>query len=217
MELKLETIPKGTILYHGSHNLFDQFNTYETRFTPDLKIALHYARKGELEMESIKLKETVGYVYECIVAKSIPNVIQSKKSFLMNRYPELMAFLNPFQHSKPWKDEKSGNIGSDWDDMIGRICEFENVQGIRLHKNENQLMLCRDAVRKYIRFHRIFAVDSPLFHKTDPKILTMRQIMPVEGKKFQILKEKNIPLSPTTQKRLKRIKDITLKRRVRGE
>jgi len=169
-------------LYHGSIHRFDEFETYEVRFSPKVNIPLAYATKivGE------------GYLYEMRTVSKIPNILSISTSAML---PKLIALRNtlgtPTRETKYdyqyRKKAKLGNISSDWDDAVASLCEYEHVNGISMPKNENQIMLCRDAVKKYLKVNRIFKVSK----RTDG--FEMQQIVPKIEAPFHLSKPIHFP------------------------
>ena len=174
-------------LYHGSKYRFDEFETYEVRFSPRVNIPLAYATK-----------KSEGYLYEMKTRSKIPNILSISSNALISKLIELRNTLGAptletkYDYQYRNRDSKLGNISSEWDDVVASLCEYEHVNGISMPKNENQIMLCRRVVKKYLKVNRIFKVVK----KPNVKGYEIQQIVPAIEEPFHLSNTTDFPYPP---------------------
>jgi hypothetical protein len=183
--ITLQSLEPGLLLYHGSHALFDGFRTYETRFSPGLKIPLQYATKRYHE----------GYLYEYVVQKRIPEVVHAETPFYLKDVPLVQRALTGKTRYKKKKPDTDLGYRTEWDDMVGEMCEYDGISGFSLLKNENQVMLCQDAVREHLQRLRVFRVTK------NNDAYTLKQILPQNDNPSFILKGKAMTLKGGRRKK----------------
>ena len=73
-------------------------------------------------------------------------MVHAETPFYLKDVPLVQRALTGKTRYKKKKPDTDLGYRTEWDDMVGEMCEYD---GISLLKNENQVMLCQDAVREH--------------------------------------------------------------------